>query len=249
MGALDGKVAVVTGGSLGIGLATAARFAAEGAHVFITGRRKDHLDDALAAIGHGVTAVRADAASLDDLDRLYACIASEAGRLDIVVANAAVRWMAPFDEVTVEDFDAMYDADVRGAFFTVQKALPLLADDSSVVLIGSGAWRQGKPGSSVYASAKAALRSFARTWTSDLKHRRIRVNVVSPGVVDSGAAERNLSSAEQAEAHHRAGAEATPLGRLGRPEEIASAILFLASDQSSFITGIDMPVDGGLTAV
>ncbi len=249
MGVLDGKVAVITGGSLGIGRATAKSFAAEGARVFITGRNRQRLDVAVAGIGHNVTAVQGDTANLADLDRLYAQIAAQAGRLDIVVANAAVRSIIPFGQVDPSAFDEMYDADVRGVFFTVQKALPLLTDDASVVLIGSGAWQMGQPGSSVYASAKAALRSFARTWTSDLKERRIRVNVVSPGIVDTGAAERNFRDPEQAAAYQREAGAATPLGRMGRPDEIAAAVLFLASDQSSYITGIDLPVDGGITAV
>lgn len=249
MGTLDGKVALITGGSRGIGLATARRFAAEGATVFITGRDRQRLDTAVTDIGGDATGIVADAADLDHLDRLYTSIEKATGRLDIVVANAAIGSNKPFDQVTPDDFDAVYAADSRGVFFTIQKALPLLPDRASVVLISSGLWAKGRPGSSVYSSAKATLRSFARTWTADLRHRRIRVNVISVGGIDTGVWERNAPSPEAAEAVKAAVVENTPLGRMGRPDELAAAVLFLAGDESSFVAGAELAVDGGFTAL
>lgn len=249
MGALDGKAALITGGSRGIGLAIAKRFVAEGADVVITGRDQQRLDDAASEIGGAITAVQGDVANLDDLDRLYATIGDTVGHLDIVIANAAIGSAVPFPNVTPAQFDAVFNADARGVFFTVQKALPLLREDSSVVLITSGLYLKGQPASSVYSAAKATLRSFARTWTTDLKDRRTRVNVITVGGIDSGVWERNTSSAEAAAPIKQAVAAHTTLGRMGRPEEVAAAALFLASDESSYITGTELIVDGGFLIV
>lgn len=245
MGALEGKVAVITGGSHGIGLATARRFVAEGAQVFITGRSQDRLDEALAGLGPSTVAVRGDAADLRHLDQLYATISRTAGHLDIVVANPAMRILRPFADVTAADFDAVYGVNVRGVFFTVQKALPLLRDRASVVLVGSTLSHRGQPGLSLYASTKATLRSFARTWTAELGPRRIRVNLISSGAVDT----RPTEATEAAVARRRAILDAVPLQRIGHPDELAAAILFLASDESSYVTGAELLVDGGLTVV
>ncbi|MEU3984524.1 SDR family oxidoreductase [Streptomyces sp. NPDC026672] len=249
MGALEGKVALITGGSRGIGLAVARRFAAEGADVFITGRNKDTLDAAAATIGDKATPVTGDMSDLNDLDRLYARIRDQTGRLDVLVANAAVGESAPLADVTPEQFDATYNTDARGVFFTVQKALPLLSEDASVIMMSSGLWRKGQPGTSVYGGPKAALRSFARTWTSELKDRRIRVNVITVGGIDSGAWDRQAPTPEAAEAIKAEVARSTPLGRMGRSEELAAAALFLASSESSFVAGVELPVDGGYLAV
>lgn len=249
MGALQGKVAVITGGSHGIGLATARRFVAEGAQVFITGRSQDRLDEALAGLGPSTVAVRGDAADLRHLDQLYATISRTAGHLDIVVANPAMRILRPFADVTAADFDAVYGVNVRGVFFTVQKALPLLRDHASVVLVGSTLSHRGQPGLSLYASTKATLRSFARTWTAELGPRRIRVNLISSGAVDTHPTDAPTEATEAAVARRRAILDAVPLQRIGHPDELAAAILFLASDESSYVTGAELLVDGGLTVV
>jgi NAD(P)-dependent dehydrogenase (short-subunit alcohol dehydrogenase family) len=247
---LEGKIALVTGGSSGIGLATAQLFAKEGAHVFITGRRKPELDAALKAIGGRATAVQADASKLSDLDRLFADIKREKGRLDIVFANAGILGdLGPIGTVTEENFDRTFATNVKGALFTVQKALALVPDGGSIIMTCSMGAIQGASGFGVYAASKAAVRSFARSWTSDLKARKIRVNVISPGPTETpGLA--GLAPDEE----HRRGVygmlvSKVPLGRMGEPDEIAKAALFLASDDSSFVTGIDLFVDGGTAQV
>ena len=239
---LQGKVAVITGGTSGIGLATAKLFVKEGAHVFITGRRQKELDAAVKAIGNNVTGVQGDVAKLADLDRLYEAVKAK-GKLDIVFANAGIAEFAPLSKITEEHFDKLFDINVKGTLFTVQKALPLMNDGGSIILNGSVASVKGTPAFGVYGATKAALRSFVRTWTSDLKDRHIRSNVVSPGptntpIVDGLAAEalaRIVST--------------IPMGRMGSPEEMAKAALFLASDDSSFVTGIELFVDGGRAQV
>jgi NAD(P)-dependent dehydrogenase (short-subunit alcohol dehydrogenase family) len=247
MGKLDGKVAVVTGGSSGIGLAAARRLADEGAHVFITGRRERELQDAVAAIGGKVTGVRGDVANLADLDRLFATVRESKGRIDVLFANAGVAESTPLGTITEEQFDRIFDINVKGTLFTVQKALPLLADGASVILSSSVVGSKGGAARSVYSATKAALRSFARTWTTDLKDRHIRVNVVSPGPIDTPGLQglAGTDSGGLAAAFR----DRVPLGRVGRPEDIASAVSFLASEDASFITGTELFVDGGLAQV
>ena len=235
---LRGKVAVVTGGTTGIGLATAKLFVKEGAYVFITGRRQKELDEAVKAIGTNVTGVQGDIAQLADLDRLYEA-AKAKGRLDIVFANAGVAEFSPVGKITEEHFDKLFNINVKGTLFTVQKALPLLNDGGSIILNGSVASVKGTPSFGVYGATKAALRSFVRTWTSDLKDRHIRSNVISPGPIDTPAID---GQPEDAIARI---VSTIPMGRMGEPDEIAKAALFLASDDSSFITGIELFVDGG----
>ncbi|MET7457067.1 SDR family oxidoreductase [Streptomyces sp. NPDC005574] len=246
MGLLQGKTALVTGGSAGIGLASAVRLAAEGAHVFITGRRKTELDAAVEAIGPAVTAVTGDIANLTDLDRLYETIRNRGRGLDVLFANASVAALVPLEEVTEEHFDTLFDINVRGTLFTVKKALPLLNDGASVILNGSTNVDVGDEGLGVYAASKAATRSFARTWANELKARGIRVNTVTPGPTDTPALSALTPAPEQFKEHLAA---RVPLGRLGRPEEIAAAVTFLASEQSSFITGSSLYVDGGLNQI
>ncbi len=250
MGKLDGKVAVITGGSSGIGLATALRFVAEGAHVVITGRREQELKEAAARIERNVTTFTGDVASLDDLDRLYAEVKKTHGHIDVLFANAGAGTIAPLAAATEAHFDQTFDVNVKGLFFSVQKALPLLKDGGSIILTSSVTNVLGAPGFSAYAASKAAVRNFVRAWTMELKDRNIRVNCMSPGPTETGALQRttglNDEDAKQAAAQY---ALQIPMGRWGKPEEIAAAVLFLASDESSFITGIDLPVDGGLAQV
>jgi NAD(P)-dependent dehydrogenase (short-subunit alcohol dehydrogenase family) len=243
MGKLHGKVAVITGGTEGIGLATAKLFVKEGAFVFITGRRQKELDEAVKAIGTSVSGVQGDVAKLADLDRLYETVSIVKGRVDVVFANAGVGEFVPFGAVTEEHFDKLFDINVKGVFFTVQKALPLLSDGGSIILNGSVASVKGTAAFGVYAATKAAIRSFARTWTSDLKDRRIRSNVVSPGPINTPLAGR-----QSADVLARI-VSTVPMGRMGEPEEVARAALFLASDDSSFVTGIELFVDGGRAQV
>lgn len=239
---LEGKVAVITGGSTGIGLATAKLFVEEGAYVFITGRRQKELDAAVSEIGANVTGVQGDVSNLADLDRLYAAVAAK-GRIDIVFANAGVGELVPFGSVTEEHFDKIFNINVRGALFSVQKALPLLNDGGSIILTGSVAGSKGIGNFGVYNASKAAIRSFARSWTTDLKERKIRVNVLSPGPVDTPIL-------DPIPKEMIAGLIATvPLGRIGKPEELANAALFLASSESSYVTGIELFVDGGQAQV
>lgn len=249
MARLDGKVAVVTGGSSGIGLATAKRFSDEGAFVFIVGRRQTELDKAVKAIGKNVASIRADVSKTEDLDRLYKEVAAKKGKVDIVVASAGIVEMVPTPAVTPEHFDKTFNTNARGAYFTVQKALPIMNDGGSVILVGSGVWLKGYPAYSTYAATKAALRSFVRTWTTELKDRKIRANVISPGAVETPIIDGQFPTKEAADGAREWFKSIIPLGRLGEPEEIASAALFLASDESSYVLGNDLIVDGGATAV
>src|SRR5437868_2410872 len=246
---LEGKIALITGGNSGIGLATAKRFVNEGAYVFITGRRKSELDAAVKEIGKNVTAVQGDVAKLDDLDRLFAQIKKEKGKIDILFANAGIAKYAPFGAITEELYDSIFDINVKGVLFTVQKALPLLPDGASVILNASIVASKGFSSNSVYSATKAAVRSFARTWTTDLKDRRIRVNAISPGPIDTPGLNKLMASSEASRQRMAAISTIVPLGRLGTPDEIAKAVVFLASDDSSYITGTELFVDGGFAQV
>src|SRR5947207_5384588 len=246
MGKLEGKIALITGGNGGIGLATAKQFVNEGAYVFITGRREQELAAAVKEIGRNVTGVQGDVSSLGDLDRLFAQIKREKGRLDIVFANAGVAKYAPLGSITEELYDSIFDINVKGLLFTVQKALPLLPDGASIILNASIVASKGFSANSVYSATKAAVRSFARTWTTDLKDRRIRVNAVSPGTIDTPGLSDLLASAEVDEERKKMVADTVPLGRFGRPDEIAKAVVFLASEDSSYVGGIELFVDGGI---
>ena len=249
MGKLEGKIALVTGGNSGIGLATAKRFVSEGAYVFMTGRRTEELAASVKEIGKNVTGVQGDVSKLADLDRLFAQIKREKGKLDIVFANAGVAKYARLGSITEELFDSIFNTNVKGLLFTVQKALPLLPDGASIILNASIVGSKGLPTNSVYSATKAAVRSFARTWTTDLKDRRIRVNAVSPGSTDTPGARDLLASSEVGEQRKKMIATVTPLGRFGTPDEIAKAVVFLACDDSSYVTGIELFVDGGLAQV
>jgi NAD(P)-dependent dehydrogenase (short-subunit alcohol dehydrogenase family) len=249
MAKLEGKVAVITGGNSGMGLATAQRFVAEGAHVFITGRRQAELDKAVKLIGRNVTAVQGDVSSLSDLDRVYEVVKREKGRIDILFANAGVGGISPIGEITEEFFDKIFDINVRGLLFSVQKGLPLFRDGGSIILNASIASVQGVPALSVYSASKAAVRSFARTWTSDLKDRKIRVNVISPGPIDTPIFETSQLPKEEVERFKSQVTARVPMGRMGTSEEIANVALFLACEDSSFITGVELFVDGGSAQV
>jgi NAD(P)-dependent dehydrogenase (short-subunit alcohol dehydrogenase family) len=249
MGKLEGKIALVTGGTSGIGLATAKRFVNEGAYVFITGRRDGELAAAVKEIGKDVTGVQGDVSNLDDIDRLVAQIKRDKGKLDIVFANAGVAKYATFGEITEDLYDQTFGINVKGLLFTVQKALPLLPDGASIILNSSIVASKGLASNSVYSATKAAVRSFARTWTTDLKTRRIRVNAVSPGSIDTPGLSDLLASSPTGEQRRKMIATAVPLGRLGLPDEIAKAVVFLASDDSSYITGTELFVDGGFAQV
>ncbi len=246
---LEGKTAVITGGNSGIGLATAKQFVNEGAYVFITGRREPELAAAVNQIGRNVTAVPGDVSNLDDIDRLFARIEREKGRLDIVFANAGIARYAPLGTITEAHYDAIFNVNVKGLLFTVQKSLPLLRDGASIILNASIVASKGLGANSVYSASKAAVRSFARTWTADLKARRIRVNAVSPGATDTPGLNELMASTETGRARLGTISSSVPLGRLGTPDEIARAVVFLASDDSSYITGIELFVDGGLAQV
>jgi NAD(P)-dependent dehydrogenase (short-subunit alcohol dehydrogenase family) len=246
---LEGKIALVTGGTSGIGLATAKRFVSEGAKVVITGRRKDVLDAAVKEIGSSATGIQADAGNLADLDKLYAQIKQQHGRIDVLFANAGGGEFATIDKVTEEHFDKTFDTNVKGVFFTVQKALPLIPDGGTVVLNASIVSIKGMPAFGVYSATKAAVRSFARTWTNELKERQIRVNVVSPGPIDTPALDGLAQGQEQAKELKAGLASQVPLGRMGHPDEIAKAVVFLTSDDSSFVAGVELFVDGGMVQV
>ena len=244
-----GKIAVVPGGSSGIGLATAKRFVEEGMeHVFITGRRKKPLDSAVAEMGKTVTAVQGDVANLSDLDRLYETVKKQHRKIDVIFANAGLAMLAPFGKVDERFFDLQFDANVKGLFFSVQKGLPLMNDGGSIILNGSVADIKGFPAMSVYSATKAAVRSFARTWTNDLRERRIRVNVLSPGHVDTPIME-SLQQGEALVQMKKQMENNIPLGRLGEPAEIARAVSFLASDDASYISGAELYVDGGVAQI
>jgi NAD(P)-dependent dehydrogenase (short-subunit alcohol dehydrogenase family) len=249
MGKLEGKVAVITGGNSGMGLATARRFVAEGAYVFITGRRQAELDKAVKQIGRNVTGVRGDVSDLADLDRLYATVKEKKGAIDVLFANAGIGSFAPIGSITEEHFDAIFAINVRGLLFSVQEALPLFRDGGSIILNASIASIGGMEGASVYSASKAAVRSFARGWTNDLKGRKIRVNTLSPGPIDTPIFEKAGNSKEEAEAFKSYVVGKVPLGRMGTSEEIANVALFLASDDSSFVTGVELFVDGGAAQV
>lgn len=249
MGKLTGKIALVTGGTSGIGLATARTFVEEGAFVYITGRREHELTEAVEQIGHDVIGVAGDVSKSSDLDRLFLRIRGEKGRLDIVFANAGVAKYAPLGAITEEIYDTTFGTNVKAVIFTVQKALPLLPDGASIILNASVVGSKGLPSNSVYSATKAAIRSFARTWATDLKARRIRVNAVSPGSIDTPGLMNLLSSSPVGEQRLKAISNAIPLGRLGKPEEVARAVTFLASGDSSYINGAELFVDGGFAQV
>ena len=249
MSRLQNKVAVITGGSSGLGFATAKRFVEEGAYVYITGRRQAELDQAVSEIGRNVVAVRGDVSNLADLDRLYAKVGEEKGKFDILFAGAGIVDPQPLAETTEESFDRVFAINTRGLAFTVKKALPLLNDGGAIIVITSIAEGKGIPGFTAYSATKAAVRSFIRTWTAELKDRRIRVNAISPGPIDTPIFEQQAPTKEGTDQARAAFAAAVPFARLGRPEEIAATALFLASDEASFIAGVNLPVDGGMTAV
>jgi len=249
MGKLDGKVAVVTGGNSGIGLATARRFAAEGARVVITGRRQAELDRAVAEVGHGAIGVQGDVSKLADLDRLYATVKERLGRVDVLFANAGGGKFAPLGSITEEHFDSEFGINVKGLLFTVQKALPLFTDGGSIILNASIASIKGMPSFSVYSASKAAVRSFARGWTNDLKGRKIRVNTLSPGPIDTPILDGLGSTKKEVEEVKAGLASQVPMGRMGTSDEIAKVALFLASDDSSFVTGVELFVDGGMAQI
>lgn len=249
MGKLEGKIALITGGNSGIGLATAKQFVSEGAYVFITGRRDAELAAAVREIGRNVTGVQGDVSNLGDLDRLFAQIKREKGKLNIVFANAGLGTAAPLGEITEESYDSIFNVNVKGLLFTVQKALPLMPDGASIILNASIAATKGLPELSVYNATKAAVRSFARTWTTDLKDRRIRVNAVSPGFIDTPGLSALMASTRAFEQGSEMISNSVPLGRAGAPDEIAKAVVFLASDDSSYVTGTELFVDGGFAQV
>ena len=249
---LDGKIAVITGGSSGIGLATAQRFVDEGAYVFITGRRQSELDAAVRQIGkNNVTGVQGDVSNLEDLDQLYATVKQQKGRIDVLFANAGIGEFAPLGEISEAHFDKTFDINVKGLLFTVQKALPLFQDDggSSIILNASIAASKGVEALSVYNATKAAIRSFARTWTVELKHRKIRVNAISPGPIDTPGVNGLAQTKEQIEQIKTSLMASVPMGRMGNPDEVAKAASFLASDDSSYVTGIELFVDGGMAQI
>ena len=249
MSRLDGKIALVTGGTSGIGLATAKRFVDEGVQVFITGRREPELAAAVNEIGRNVTGIQGDVSKMTDLDRLFAQIKQAAGRLDIVFANAGIAKYAALGAITEELYQSIFDINVKGVLFTVQKALPFLSEGASIILNSSIVGSKGLAMNSVYSATKAAVRSFARTWTTDLKGRGIRVNAISPGSIETPGLNGLLASAQVGKERKQMISTVTPLGRLGTPDEIAKAVVFLASDDSSYITGIEFFVDGGFAQV
>ena len=249
MGKLEGKIALITGGNSGIGLATAKQFVNEGAYVFITGRRQPELAAAIKEIGRNVTGIQGDVSNLNDLDRLFAQIKREKDKLEVVFANAGVATLAPFGTITEEHYDSIFNINVKGVLFTVQKALPLMPDGASVILNASIVASKALGANSVYSATKAALRSFARTWTVDLKDRRIRVNVVSPGFTDTPGLRQLMAGRSGGAERWKMMADTIPLGRAGTPIDIAKAVVFLASDDSSYITGTELFVDGGFAQV
>jgi NAD(P)-dependent dehydrogenase (short-subunit alcohol dehydrogenase family) len=250
---LEGKVAVITGGNSGIGLATAQRFVSEGAYVFITGRRQSELDAAVSQIGRDITGVQSDVSNLADLDRLYAKVKEQKDHIDILFANAGLGELASLETITEAHFEKTFNVNVKGLLFTVQKALPLFQDGGSIVLNASTAGSKAANGFSVYGATKAAVRSFARSWAVELKHRKMRVNAISPGPIDtpglSGFVSGMAQGEQQIEQIKTSIVSSVPLGRMGTPDEVAKVISFLASDDSSFITGIELFVDGGMAQI
>ena len=246
---LEGKIAVITGGNSGIGLATAKRLVSDGAHVFITGRRQNELDAAISEIGKNVSGIQGDVSNLADLDRLYNTVKDQKGHLDILFANAGIGKFAPLGEISEAHFDKIFGINVKGVLFSVQKALPLFQDGGSIILNASIAASKGMEALSVYSATKAAVRSFARTWTVDLKHRKIRVNAVSPGPIDTPGVKGLAQSEEEIEQLKKSLITSVPMDRMGSPDEIAKVVSFLASDESSFVTGIELFVDGGMAQI
>lgn len=246
---LEGKIAVITGGNSGIGLATAKRFVSEGAYVFISGRRQKELDLAMSEIGKNVIGIQGDVSNLADLDRLYNTVKDQKGHLDILFANAGIAQFALLGEISEEHFDNIFGINVKGLLFTVQKALPLFQNGGSIILNASIGSSKGFEETSVYSATKAAIRSFARTWTADLRHRKIRVNAISPGPIDTPIFSNLLQNEEQSEQFKKNIINTVPMGRMGSPDEVAKAVSFLASDDSSYITGIELFVDGGLAQI
>jgi NAD(P)-dependent dehydrogenase (short-subunit alcohol dehydrogenase family) len=246
---LEGKIAVITGGNSGIGLATAKRFVLEGAYVFITGRRQNELDLAVSEIGKNVGGIHGDVSNLEHLDRLYNTVKDQKGHLDILFANAGIAQFAPLGGISEEHFDNIFRINVKGVLFSVQKALPLFHDGGSIILNASIGSSKGVEESSVYSATKAAVRSFARTWTVDLRHRKIRVNAISPGPIDTPIFSNLLQNEEQTEQFKKNIVNTVPMGRMGSPDEVAKVVSFLASDDSSYITGIELFVDGGLAQI
>ena len=249
MSRLTGKIAVVTGGNSGIGLATAKRFVEEGAYVFIAGRRQAELDKATQLIGSNVRAVQGDVTRLEDLERLFEIVAKEKGHLDVLVANSGIVEQVKLEDIGNEHYDRTFDVNARAPLFTVQKALPLMRQGGSIILVGSIAAYMGFPAHSTYSATKAVIRSYARTWTAEFQARGIRVNTLSPGPIDTPIIDGQATTKEGADAIRAHFVSVIPLGRMGRAEEIANAALFLASDESSFVAGIDLSVDGGMGAV
>ncbi len=249
MNMLEGKVAVITGGNSGIGFATAKRFVAEGAYVFITGRRQSELNAAVRVIGKNVTDVQGDVSNLADLDRLYSIVKQQKGRIDILFANAGLGEFATLREISETHFDKTFGVNVKGLLFSVQKAVPLFKDGGSIILNSSIAASKGVEGFSVYSASKAAVRSFARTWTVDLRDRKIRVNAISPGQIDSPALSDLMENEEQSSQLKKDLVSSVPLRRMGTPDEVAKVVTFLASDESSYVTGIELFVDGGAAQI
>lgn len=246
---LEGKIAVITGGNSGIGLATAKRLVSEGSYVFIIGRRQKELDVALSEIGKNVVGIQGDVSNLEDLDRLYNTVRDQKGHLNILFANAGIAQFAPLGEISEEHFDNIFRINVKGVLFTVQKALPLFHDGGSIILNASIGASKGVEEASVYSATKAAVRSFARTWTVDLRHRKIRVNAISPGPIDTPIFGNLLQNEKQREQFKKNILNTVPMRRMGSPDEVAKVVLFLASDDSSYITGIELFVDGGLAQI
>ena len=245
---LEGKIAVITGGNSGIGLATAKRFVSEGAYVFITGRRQNELDTVVSEIGQNIMGIQSDVSNLVDLDRLYDNVKDQKGHIDILFANAGIAQFAPLGEIS-EDFDKIFDINVKGALFTVQKALSIFQNGGSIILNSSIGSSKGIEASSVYSATKAAVRSFARTWTVDLKYRKIRVNAISPGPIETPIFTNLFPYQEQRQEFKQSMVNSVPLMRMGNPDENAKAVSFLASDDSSYITDIELFVDGGLAQI
>jgi NAD(P)-dependent dehydrogenase (short-subunit alcohol dehydrogenase family) len=246
---LEGKIAVITGGNSGIGLATAKRFVSEGANVFIFGRRQNEIDRGVSEIGKNVIGIQGDVSNLADLDRLFDVVKDQKGHLDILFANAGIAQFAPLGEISEEHFDKIFRINVKGLLFTVQKALPILEDGGSIILNASIGSSKGVGESSVYSATKAAVRSFARTWTVDLKERKIRVNAISPGPIDTPIFSSITQNEEQSELFKKNIVNAVPMKRMGSPDEVAKVVSFLASDESSYVTGIELFVDGGLAQI